>query len=43
MATTTAAEGVLITACAIAIFVGCACEIAAMMTVAGDGMTAGAL
>jgi hypothetical protein len=34
---------VLITACAIAIFVGCACEIAAMMTVAGDGTVAGAL
>jgi hypothetical protein len=42
MATTTA-RGVPIIACAIAIFVGSACEIAAMMTVAGDGMAAGAL
>src|ERR1700730_1345720 len=43
MATTTAGGGVLIIACAVAIFVGCACEIAAMVTVAGDGMAAGAV
>jgi hypothetical protein len=34
---------VLIIACAVAIFVGCACEIAAMVTVAGEGMAAGAV
>ena len=33
----------LISACAVAIFVGCACEIAAMVTLAGAGTAAGAV
>jgi hypothetical protein len=42
-ATTIAAGVVLITACAVAIFVGCACKTAVMMTAAGDGTVAGAV
>jgi hypothetical protein len=33
----------LITTCAVAIFVGCACETAAMMTADGEGMAEGAV
>ena len=32
-----------ITACAVAIFVGCACEMAAMVTADGEGMAEGAV
>ena len=42
-ATTIAAGAVLIAACAIAIFVGCACEIAAIVTVDGEGTAGGAV
>jgi hypothetical protein len=43
MATTTGDTVVLIAACAMAIFVGCACETAVMVTVDGEGTVSGAL
>jgi hypothetical protein len=42
-ATATAGAVALITAWAVATFVGCACEIAAMVTAAGEGTAAGAV
>ena len=42
-ATPIAGAVALITTCAVAFFVGCACKTAAMVTVAGEGTAAGAV